>query len=46
MICDWKRISSVLLALFYGSWSAMAASGYSFNEIVPDVRQPASVSGG
>jgi hypothetical protein len=34
------------LAFFYATWGATAASGYAFNEIVPDVRQPASISGG
>ena len=31
---------------FYGAWGGTAASGYAFNEIVPDVRQAASISGG
>src|ERR1700739_3417321 len=34
------------IALLYGLWSVVAAHGYAFNQIVPDVRQPASVSGG
>jgi hypothetical protein len=34
------------IALLYGLWSVVAAHGYSFNQIVPDVRQPASASGG
>ena len=29
-----------------GSWKVPAASGYAFNEIVPDVRQPVNISGG
>lgn len=33
-------------ALFYGALGAPAAGAYAFNEIVPDMRQPASVSGG
>ena len=35
-----------VLAFFYATWGATAATGYAFNEIVPDVRQPASISGG
>jgi hypothetical protein len=34
------------LAVFYATWGATAATGYAFNEIVPDVRQAASISGG
>jgi len=34
------------VAALYGLWSVTTAHGYAFNEIVPDVRQPASVSGG
>jgi Matrixin len=34
------------VAALYGFWSVTIAHGYAFNEIVPDVRQPASVSGG
>jgi hypothetical protein len=34
------------LAIFCAGWAAPSASGYAFNEIVPDVRQPASISGG
>jgi hypothetical protein len=34
------------LAVFYATWGATAASGYAFNENVPDVRQEASISGG
>src|SRR5208337_5152309 len=34
------------LTLFFTQWSATFAGGYSFNEIVPDVREPAGVSGG
>ena len=35
-----------VLAIFYATWGAAGAAGYAFNEIVPDVRQPASISGG
>jgi hypothetical protein len=44
-----KRVRSgcaFILAFFYATWGAMTASGYAFNEIVPDVRQPVSISGG
>jgi hypothetical protein len=46
MRCICKQGSAVLLAIFLCMWSAVSACGYSFNEIVPDVRQPASASGG
>lgn len=41
-----KQVSVAALAAFYGIWSAPTAEGYAFNLIVPDVRQPVSVSGG
>lgn len=41
-----RRDVAAALAIFYGGWAAPSASGYAFNEIVPDVRQPASTSGG
>ena len=37
---------AALFAAFYGMWGVPAAQSYSFNEIVPDVRQPVAVSGG
>jgi len=37
---------AVALAVWYGIAGIPGAAGYAFNEIVPDVRQPASVSGG
>lgn len=40
------QICAATFAIFYGLYGATPASAYSFNEIVPDVRQPASVSGG
>jgi len=40
------RISAALFAGFYGVCGIPGANGYAFNQIVPDVRQPASVSGG
>src|SRR5258708_27365900 len=41
-----ERICASALALFYGAWSVTAAQAYSFDMIVPDVRQPAAISGG
>src|SRR5712692_6071417 len=41
-----KQILASTLALFYGGWSAPQAQAYSFDMIVPDVRQPAAISGG
>jgi hypothetical protein len=41
-----KNACACSLAVFYAAWGATGASGYAFNEIVPDVRQPASISGG
>ncbi len=41
-----KKILSVILASIYTAWTAQAAAGYAFNQLVPDVRQPIGVSGG
>jgi Matrixin len=41
-----KRNFAAILALTYGAWWAPLAQAYSFNMIVPDVRQPATISGG
>lgn len=41
-----SRILTGAFVAFYGVWGVPLAEAYSFNEIVPDVRQPASVSGG
>src|SRR5260370_29422822 len=41
-----KQICASGLALFYGTWCAPGAQAYSFGMIVPDVRQPAAISGG
>jgi hypothetical protein len=41
-----QQICAGILALFYGGWAAPAAQAYAYNMIVPDVRQPAAVSGG
>jgi hypothetical protein len=41
-----RQTCASILCLFYGGWAAPAAQAYAFNMIVPDVRQPAAVSGG
>jgi Matrixin len=41
-----KQICASGLALFYGAWCAPGAQAYSFGMIVPDVRQPTTISGG
>lgn len=41
-----RKLKATGVALFYGLWSVVACHGYSFNQIVPDVREPASLSGG
>ena len=41
-----KRMVSSLLTAVYIAWTAQAAAGYAFNQVVPDVRQPVSLSGG
>jgi len=41
-----SRFLAFFFAAFYSVCGVPGASGYAFNEIVPDVRQPASVSGG
>jgi len=41
-----KQICASALALLYAAWFAPASQAYSFDMIVPDVRQPASISGG
>lgn len=47
VVKSWKRqFSACTIALLYGLWWAPTAQAYSFNRIVPDVRQPASISGG
>ncbi len=40
-----KKMAATGIALLYGLWSVVAAHGYSFDQVVPDVRQPASISG-
>jgi len=41
-----RRIFSAIFAAIYVAWTAQAAVGYAFNQIVPDVRQPVAISGG
>ena len=41
-----RKFHSCAIALLYAFWWAPAAQAYSFNMIVPDVRQPAAISGG
>jgi len=41
-----RKLAASAAALLYGLWSVVPARGYAFNEIVPDVRQPSSISGG
>jgi hypothetical protein len=41
-----KRISACMMALLYGTFWVPASQAYSFNMIVPDVRQPVAISGG
>jgi len=46
MRVTFRKLGAIGVAVFYGLWSVVAAHGYAFNEVVPDVRQPVSVSGG
>jgi hypothetical protein len=41
-----RRICAIALAAFLSACTAPGAQGYAFHEIVPDVRQPVSISGG
>src|SRR5258707_7095534 len=41
-----RQFASIAMTFFLISWSILTAQGYAFNEIVPDVREPGSVSGG
>src|SRR5579885_2877497 len=42
----WRRSMAVVCSAWLASGAAPGAMAYSFNQIVPDVRQPASLSGG
>jgi hypothetical protein len=46
MLLMLHKIIATLLTGFYGMCGIPGASGYAFDQIVPDVRQPAGVSGG
>jgi hypothetical protein len=41
-----QKLSSTFVSVFYLAWTAQAAAGYAFNQVVPDVRQPLALSGG
>ena len=41
-----RRVQNIMIALALVFANAVAAAGYAFNETVPDVRLPASLSGG
>lgn len=41
-----KKCAAAAVAILYGLWSAVAAHGYTFNQVVPDVRLSSTVSGG
>lgn len=41
-----RKMGAISSALLFGLWFVPSSHGYTFNEIVPDVRQPASKSGG
>ena len=41
-----KKRRAIALTIIFATFSAAPANGYTFNEIVPDIRQQVSVSGG
>lgn len=41
-----RRWAAGTVALLYCLWSVTGAHGYAFNQIVPDMRQPAALTGG
>jgi len=41
-----RKILAVTLAAIYIAATAQTAAGYTFNQVVPDVRQPVALSGG
>lgn len=41
-----RRSCASFFALFFATWGAPTVRAYSFNMIVPDVRQPVAISGG
>ena len=46
MRIGYKNWMARIFAIFISVWLAPAAPGYSFDMVVPDVREPASLSGG
>ena len=46
MMENLRRLAASIVALALGVWGGPATQAYSFNMIVPDVRQPVAVSGG
>src|SRR5207253_188441 len=43
---DWKRWTAALVSLTFALGNCDDAMSYAFNMVVPDIRQPSSVSGG
>jgi hypothetical protein len=41
-----RRIGASGVAVLYGLWCVLRVHGYAFNEVVPDIRLPANISGG
>jgi hypothetical protein len=46
MQMHWKGAAAFAAAFWLAVWAAPAAQAYTFNQVVPDVRQPAALSGG
>jgi hypothetical protein len=46
MKSTWRKIFAAGYAMFYAAWALPPAQAYSFNEIIPDVRKIAALSGG
>jgi hypothetical protein len=42
----WRKIVAAALAALFVSWETPNVRGYTFDEVVPDVRQPVALSGG
>ena len=45
-ITENKKLMVIALAIFFGVGNMRNVLAYSFNEVVPDVRQPLNISGG
>jgi Matrixin len=41
-----RKLKAICIATLFALWSVVAAHSYALNEVVPDVRQPANLSGG